>query len=119
MSDNDNDNEPETFQDRVNEIRRQRTTSFTDPPIGVGVGEPIFDDAVAGASRPSLGERNTSVGNDSETATDLGECQCGWPDLALDKDTVGPSLVQILYCDRCDHRFHAVVSEDDGEEDDE
>jgi len=55
-------------------------------------------------------------GDDDDDRVDLNACECGWPELTVERAEVGPAVVQVLYCERCDYRFATVSGGAAGDE---
>lgn len=92
---------------------------------GCDESDPFDPTEIAGADidvpdRPTTGlvgalrqRRNKTGGGGAgvKSKIDLDACACDLPDLAVDEADCGPALVQVLYCDHCEHVFVTVVDD--------
>jgi hypothetical protein len=60
------------------------------------------------------GSESTSFQADATTVEpDVSACDCSIPSLSVESATAGPSHLQSLYCEKCNHEFTAIYSKGD------
>ena len=97
-------NKPNMSDDSIQRGRRQRN-AFEDP-AEFEIGSQGFDPLLTPGDR-GLGVRKPT----NDTSVDIDACECEFPDITTAGGDIGPYHEEIVYCERCHHRFVSIVKE--------